>query len=562
MKEQLPAPGFDPYQYERPNQKWICGRAAEGDACRIGPTPRGACRASFECSPTLELKPGEDRGRYRCTRPKEHGGPCEFGPRPDGMCSRAIPKCTPRPSLRAKRGRFTIACVALTLGVLLVLLGGPWRFDFVNPGEISVSHSGPAFLRMHGGSGTNSENCAACHAAALAGLSGWWQSAFSADPGPLEIQQLSASAPANMASIDRACQRCHAHHAVHQPNVVKNLSCSVCHPEHQGAGPIKAPVTANCTSCHGNARTMQLAADNGKLIAPMAFEHPFAQGLTLFKAPRPERGYTAVFHSFAGDHPEFRLSAGDWRETNTLRFNHQLHLSEKIPALNGKKLDCAYCHKPDPSGAFHQKITFEANCKTCHELRFDSRNPTLIVPHGNGIFVRAFLNSLPRQYADYGAQVKNIIGKRELEEFVQQELRFLREQVGFGENLEQQIFFNTQRTGPVADIGRAGDQGRARFPGCAYCHEVTGQKEGPPRITPPLIPDRWMLHAHFNHAKHTALSCTVCHAIQNSRETADISMPSKQACIACHSSKGGVADACMTCHQYHRREAIEQRSRR
>jgi hypothetical protein len=447
--------------------------------------------------------------------------------------------------------------VALTLGMLLVLLDGPWRLDFINPGEISVSHSGPAFLRMHHGRETNSHNCAACHFAARIGLSGWWQSAFGAEPGPLEIHKLGAPRPANMVSIDHACQHCHTHHAFHQPNVAENLSCSVCHPEHQGAGPIKPPASANCISCHGNARAMQLAADKGKPITALAFDHPFAPGLALFKAPRPERGYTAVFHSLAGDHPEFRFRTDNLRETNTLRFNHQLHLSDKIPALNGKKLDCADCHKPDPSGAFHQKITFGSNCKACHELRFDSRNPKLILPHGDGIFVRAFLNSLPRQYADYGTQIKGITGKRELDEFVREQLQALRAEVGFGENLEQQVFFNTQRTGPVPDIGHTGDQGRARFPGCAYCHEVSAQKEGPPRVSPPLIPDRWMLHAHFNHAKHLAVSCTVCHAIQNSRETAEISMPSKQACIACHSPRGGVRDSCMTCHQYHRPEGLQ-----
>jgi len=451
--------------------------------------------------------------------------------------------------------------VALTLGALLVLLGGTWRLDFINPGEISVSHTGPAFLRKHGASGTNFQNCAACHAAARAGLSGWWQSAFGADPGPLEIQKLSAPRPANMSSIDQACQRCHTHHEFHQPNVVENVSCSVCHREHQGAGPIKPPTVANCISCHGDSQTMQLAAEKGKLIAADIFDHPFAQRLTLFKSPRPERGYTAVFHSFAGNHPEFRLRVGRLRESNTLRFNHQVHLSDRIPPFNGKKLDCAHCHQPDPSGAFHQKITFEANCRSCHELQFDPRNPKVVLPHGDGIFVRAFLNSLPRQYADYGAQARGITGKRELEDFVRDQMQLLREEVGFGENLEQQVFFNTQRTGPVTDIGRTGGQGRARFPGCAYCHEVISQNEGPPRITPPVIPDRWMLHASFNHAKHTAVGCATCHAIQNSRDTTDISMPSKQDCIACHSPKGGVADSCTTCHQYHRREGSQLSSK-
>jgi hypothetical protein len=97
MSEKLPAPGFDSHSYERPNQKWICGHAAEGKACRLGPEGRGRCQATFECAPVLEMKPGEAKGRWRCTRP---GGACETGPLPDGTCCRPIPRCSPVPTLR------------------------------------------------------------------------------------------------------------------------------------------------------------------------------------------------------------------------------------------------------------------------------------------------------------------------------------------------------------------------------------------------------------------------------------------------------------------------------
>src|SRR5437867_3963611 len=108
MKEQLPSPEFNSGQYERPNQNWICGKAAEGKPCRIGPNAKGRCRAACECQPALEIKAGETKGRYRCTRSTEYGGPCETGPRPNGACSRPIPNCVPQRSLRAKRKIFTI----------------------------------------------------------------------------------------------------------------------------------------------------------------------------------------------------------------------------------------------------------------------------------------------------------------------------------------------------------------------------------------------------------------------------------------------------------------------
>src|ERR1041385_686019 len=95
--------------YERPNQAWICGKAADGAPCRIGPDAKGHCRADFECRPMLETREGETKGRYRCTRPAEHGGPCASGPLPDGACSRAIPPCVPIRTLRAKRKRLSLA---------------------------------------------------------------------------------------------------------------------------------------------------------------------------------------------------------------------------------------------------------------------------------------------------------------------------------------------------------------------------------------------------------------------------------------------------------------------
>ena len=150
MSEQLPAPEFDSQHYERPIQKWTCGRAAEGKPCRLGPSARGRCQATFECAPALEKKEGEAKGRWRCTRP---GGACETGPFPDGTCCRPIPRCSPVPTLRARRGRLTLAVVTATVAVLMILLGSPpLRTKFINPGELSTPHSGDAFAKLAGSS--------------------------------------------------------------------------------------------------------------------------------------------------------------------------------------------------------------------------------------------------------------------------------------------------------------------------------------------------------------------------------------------------------------------------
>jgi hypothetical protein len=82
---------------------------------------------------------------------------------------------------------------------------------------------------------------------------------------------------------------------------------------------------------------------------------------------------------------------------------------------------------------------------------------------------------------------------------------------------------------------------------------VTPRANAAPLITPPVIPDRWMSHARFNHAKHTQMVCTDCHTAVKSRLTSDIIMPTQKSCAVCHSAKGGVADSCTSCHGYHNR---------
>jgi hypothetical protein len=552
MNEQLPSPDFNRHQYERPNQNWICGHAAEGKPCRIGPDGKGHCRATYECQPALEVKAGESKGRYKCTRPAEYGGPCEHGPLPDGTCCRPITKCVPVRSLRAKRKLLTICIVALTAGILLIGLCGPFRSNFVNPGELSSQHSTATFAKLAGARRSDEETCVACHGSAHAGPHGLVKAAFHADPGPFQVRSLAATGPPEMNAIDQNCERCHVAHSFHEPNVVSAHSCSACHREHQGSGLMPKPTDANCLSCHANARVMQASLELGKKLPPEDFDFRAAQGRVLFKAPRPDAGYTMLIHSFATDHPEFQVLAEKLKDPDTLKFNHELHLTPaNIPPLNGHKLDCADCHKPDAAGVYYLKISYEENCKACHSLQFDVSNPELRVPHGNAEHVRAFLRSLPAQYAEFGAGQKGITQQAELQNFVQAQMAQIRARYGSGEELERRIFFSDARTGPVTQVAGTDAIGAARFPGCAYCHEVTASENSAPIISRPFIPDRWLIRGQFDHSKHFKIACTQCHDALHSRETADVLLPSKQTCVECHSPKGGVASTCSTCHTFH-----------
>ena len=552
MKEQLPAPAFNSGDYERPQKKWTCGWIGEGMTCRLGPDAAGRCRAAAECTPLLECKPGETKGRYRCTRPKELGGPCAEGPLPNGQCARVIPKCQPIRTLRSRRGLVVRLTIAATVGLLLVLLFGDGRHRFINPGALSAQHRSVAFAQLASelpGGEADADNCAACHDSARKGSAEWLQAAFLASPGPLEVHRSLTPRGTEMTAIDENCQKCHPAHNFHQPNVLREHSCSLCHVEHKGSGPMKAPADAQCISCHGSAEVMAASARKGSALPAHAFDFRPTFGRHLFAAPRPEEGYTTVLTSFEKDHPEFQVVREKLREPNTLRFNHERHFQSDIPRLNGKSLSCADCHQREASGSYHQPITFEKNCQACHSLHFDPATPELEVPHGKAENVRAFLRSLPSQYAQVGRQ-KGLRGD-ELEAFSREKMTRLREWVRAGENLEEQVFFNSDRWGPAPANSQVAAQGRARYPGCAFCHEVEKDRGGLQQVAAPVIPDRWMVRGSFDHSRHLQVECSRCHQVTRSRDTADILLPGKKACLECHSSAGGVRHDCATCHSFH-----------
>ena len=552
MSEQLPAPDFDSQNYARPNQKWICGHAAEGNPCRRGPDNRGRCGATAECAPVLEKKPGEEKGRWRCARP---GSPCENGPRPDGSCGRPATKCAPVATLRTRRGQLTRAIVVATIALLLILLGGSWRGRFINPGPISIAHSGGKFAAMHG---TNSQTCAACHTAGDSGPSGLISAAWHAKPGPLAIAELASAPRGDMTAIDTACQKCHTSHTLHQPNVVRNISCSHCHQEHRGAGPMAATTDAHCGICHGASDVMLAASVKGTRLPDDAFHSLLKRNQNVFSAPRPRTGFTNIINRFSKDHPEFRLHADKLRDPNTLKFNHALHLtSESIQKLpTGQKLDCAFCHEPEAAGVYFQSIKFEKHCQACHSLQFDPETPGLTLPHGNPEFVSAFLHSLPKQYADVAAR-SGVTGAAQQSEFARQKLQRLQARVVSGEDFEKRVFFSTATSGPERRVGSVNGATASLYPGCAYCHNVTASTSGLPEVEKPIIYERWLPRAHFNHAKHSVVSCAHCHQAATSRDTADIILPAKASCVSCHSTAGGVSDSCATCHTYHKKPPLE-----
>src|SRR4051794_10322517 len=359
-------------------------------------------------------------------------------------------------------------------------------------------------------------------------------------------------------SIDLKCQDCHEKNPPfgtakksdpHEPNVVENRSCSICHQEHLGPGPMKRVADLQCASCHNDSAIMDASAKKGATLPANVFHlrpHPAQQ--VVLEMPRPARGYTQVFASFERDHPEFQLIREKARDPDVLRFNHQRHFANDIPPVNGQKLDCNYCHKPEPGGRFYQRISFATNCQSCHALQFDVRNPDLRIPHGDVGLVRNFLRTLPAQYGDYARLKRGITGDAQIQSFVTQQVRQLQQRFRSGEELERAVFFTTDPYKPQRNMAAAV---RANFAGCAFCHEVKIAAAGAPSVTKPILVDRWMPQAHFNHAKHTSVRCDDCHHARQSRETSDALMPAKANCVVCHKPAAKVVSDCITCHTYH-----------
>jgi hypothetical protein len=359
-------------------------------------------------------------------------------------------------------------------------------------------------------------------------------------------------------SIDLRCEACHEknppfgtkkEYDLHEPNVVENRACSICHQEHLGPGPMKKVADVQCASCHSDRAIMEASAKKGATLPRDVFHlRPQQPQQNIFERPRPAMGYTQVFSSFSREHPEFQLIREKAPDPDTLRFNHARHFASDIPPVKGQKLDCNYCHKPDPQGRFYERINFEANCQACHALQFDERNPRLHLPHGDVNLVRTFLRTLPAQYAELArTQNEKVPRYNDVKTFIAQQMNGLRRQFGSDAAFENAVFLETD---PYKKEDAAPT--KANFSGCAHCHAV--KMEGRiPVVTKPILVDRWMPQANFNHAKHASVSCDECHSqARQSKETSQVLMPDKAKCVACHSPETKkVSSDCITCHTYH-----------
>lgn len=323
MKIRLQDFGFKKSLYERPNQKWLCGRACDGAACLAGPSKSGKCPAEAECRP---VRKGD---RWHCTRPAGLGGPCVDGPGPEGACGRPVPRCTPVPTLRALRGRLAFWTVGVTVSLLLLLLSHHNGSRVVSPGELTFAHSsaksrctdchkgaaGAPILWLEGPSKTpasheNSAGCISCHSLGPNPLS----------PHSVPVAQLAAwTASARMA---RGVPAGHPARLVDEP-----LACADCHKEHRGRNAnLRRLSNAQCQTCHSH-----------------------------------------TFDGFTDGHPEF-ATYPFVRRTRIL-FDHSRHLGGHFSDPSSPKFAprlCLDCHQSDLKTGGMLLRGFDATCGPCH----------------------------------------------------------------------------------------------------------------------------------------------------------------------------------------------------
>jgi pSer/pThr/pTyr-binding forkhead associated (FHA) protein len=378
-----------------------------------------------------------------------------------------------------------VSATAILLIVALTFIGmviEPQRQAAFMPGGLSSAHA-----TARPGGHSVADNCGACHSP--------WKSVSSSK-----------------------CLDCHPklQHAVHEKNPP---DCFSCHAEHRGATKLAEIPDDTCRSCHANLGVHMNVS--GAALASLRF----AQGRYPFES-------IARVRDFGESHPELVYP----KDTNTLRFNHKLHLQPRgIFNATGKRevLQCANCHALAPvRDGIRDKVDpvaldFEQHCQRCHRLTFDDRYPNEQVPHGGDnmkVYGAVFA-------ASSGAAA--IVGKPAAEV-----RRILSTRAASGP--EQQAY-----------LRKANFVFRDK---CRVCHEIRPRGEQL-AATPPVIPTTWLASAGFTHGRHRTVDCETCHqGVRESVQTSDVLMPRRADCTTCHSPRGETAQAgssCRTCHEYH-----------
>ena len=325
-------PSNDQSSYLRPNQPEVCAFVS---------VPQTPCSESpcedRDCDPNCSLCELRDPNRVIV---KQDGFAADKPCSAKNVASHASSaECRTVPNLRKRRGRFTVACTALTVGLLVLSFSIPDRNDLLAPGPLTSKHA--QLLDPAG-----ADRCAHCHAAGNRSFMTWLSDTLSggktlsqpqselclkchqemkgsgaallAHNLPVdEIRRLTAKYQGQKGKPGWRLGNASGHQAGDQ------IACSSCHKEHHGADhDLLAMTDRQCQSCHQQ-----------------------------------------TFHRFDSGHPEF-ASQGPTRRSR-IAFDHASHFGKHFPTSK-KSFQCNQCHLDDASQNVKLLAPFEKSCAECH----------------------------------------------------------------------------------------------------------------------------------------------------------------------------------------------------
>jgi len=388
------------------------------------------------------------------------------------------------------------------------------------------------------------------------------------------------------------CIRCHdglSHYRNSDGSSVTgntDMSCAVCHREHQGDEGLAVVADRHCVACHSDLKNDK--KHTGTVAARIeSFDphrSPFAHPeFALLRVIRGDQGKDAPGEK----HAVYALLGAEGKPADqaAIRFNHKRHLHavyqngvlvEGLLDENRQLTDlsnrCDRCHQLDAERRTMKPVNYEQHCSSCHPLYYDQRGNAnraagsgagkSVVPHESPEIVRGFLTNLfTNQVSQTNAavdkqpqsQISPFPGRPRLtqsqEKEVQQRVKDVEKHLLRGPEKavrdNEHKFFGFEAAG-----------------GCKYCHEIkiTGNDAMSNwSIVPPEIPRQWMPYSRFSHFSHRNVNCEKCHNdVYKSDKTSDVLMTPIQTCRECHTTKlSGARTHCVTCHDFHKHHSHE-----
>ena len=219
---------------------------------------------------------------------------------------------------------------------------------------------------------------------------------------------------------------------------------------------------------------------------------------------------------------------------------------------DGKALGCGDCHRLAPDKEHFLPITMEAHCRACHDLKFDPRDPTRELPHGQPTeAILAIEGHYLRKFGDPNLATDAIVRRR------------LPDRPNDEERCTESAFACAMR--------KTRDESVNQFTirGCVTCHVVEDTHDSDIynrfQVYPIRLVGDYLPKAHFDHMRHLTQrdktgddACVSCHDARKSKDSADLHIPDIDTCVGCHSDsvaervdRPGVVLPCIGCHLYH-----------